>query len=899
MMAKPLSLAAALGLLAAACAPAEPGAAPETAAAPVGAVQATRAPRVTLFQHPYDPNDPVMRPAWRDPKAPASGIKADAAADYQASHPELFAITAPPAHFATIRPMTEHEDMTALVVAYPSHMADSYYDNATATIVQIIRHAAEVAEVWVVTDSSSITGTLEGQVLAAGLAEATLNARVRFFVAPPVAGVPGMTVWFVDYGPMPIIDTLTHTYAFADFRYYPTRPVDDGVPTLLGRHLDDMLGQPGKATTYRAPVSVEGGTLLATTDGTCFTGSRQLVHMGAASDTESLPLPELQTQPQALELRQVWGDYLGCKDVVVLHSITDDGTGHIDMFMKVASDDTIIVGEYVEPFQSGVEATQALNRARLDGNAAFLEARGYTVERIVMPGHASDGAQKVPFTYLNSVLVNGLNLWPAFTFSSWTASRALAQSQWQAAMPGWEHVWIDAEQLSYWSGAIHCITRTIPAATPGLWVDDGVCTGQMCVAPAAGYGGECHPGGTTAEVCWGPEWLCSSNQCGGETCEGFCGGQHPSGCYCDEQCASEGDCCADVCEACSLSCPEPTGCGDVTGAGCCDGSELRYCDNKDELVTQGCGTSGCGWDPSGGSSGWHDCGFSGEDPTHLYPLQCPGTCTPDCAGKSCGTDGCGGTCGACPPPTDMCSTQATCQAGACVPGAPIDCDDGDTCNGAETCDAALGCVPGPPIDCDDGDACTSDACEAGTCVHEAQPDCCPETFSVALGSGGCKPSAYWVALANEACGSPAKVVELALGESCSPGRNAGAAVTCCATADCIDGAVGGPETCGPITYWKALAEQACAVAGMSLDTFVPGATCSWSRSNGASYTCCPAEGCIPGTLGGDGACWPESAWSAAAGEACAALGLTLEAFTLGPRCSRTRYGGASYDCCQP
>jgi hypothetical protein len=36
-----------------------------------------------------------------------------------------------------------------------------------------------------------------------------------------------------------------------------------------------------------------------------------------------------------------------------------------------------------------------------------------------------------------------------------------------------------------------------------------------------------------------------------------------------------------------------------------------------------------------------------------------------------------------------------------------DCDDGQFCNGAETCDTDTGtCLPGTPVDCDDGVGCT-------------------------------------------------------------------------------------------------------------------------------------------------------------------------------------------------
>ncbi|MBN2716324.1 MAG: hypothetical protein JXX14_10745, partial [Deltaproteobacteria bacterium] len=42
------------------------------------------------------------------------------------------------------------------------------------------------------------------------------------------------------------------------------------------------------------------------------------------------------------------------------------------------------------------------------------------------------------------------------------------------------------------------------------------------------------------------------------------------------------------------------------------------------------------------------------------------------------------------------------------------CDDGDACNGVETCDSATGCVAGTSLVCDDNDVCTSDSCDTAT-----------------------------------------------------------------------------------------------------------------------------------------------------------------------------------------
>lgn len=56
------------------------------------------------------------------------------------------------------------------------------------------------------------------------------------------------------------------------------------------------------------------------------------------------------------------------------------------------------------------------------------------------------------------------------------------------------------------------------------------------------------------------------------------------------------------------------------------------------------------------------------------------------------------------------------------------CDDGQVCNGVETCDIVEGfCLSGTPIVCNDGDPCTADHCTepAGVCESYTTPD--PET----------------------------------------------------------------------------------------------------------------------------------------------------------------------------
>ncbi len=131
---------------------------------------------------------------------------------------------------------------------------------------------------------------------------------------------------------------------------------------------------------------------------------------------------------------------------------------------------------------------------------------------------------------------------------------------------------------------------------------------------------------------------CAGKTCGDDGCGGSCGS-------CDAgQTCNAGQCVADG---------GGTGaCGDITTKGTCDGNTLKYCSGG-EIKTYDCTAFSkvCGYDDQ---FDWFDC------------IEDPDTCTPNCNGKSCGSDGCGGSCGTCPS-GQSCNGSGQCQAdgGAC------------------------------------------------------------------------------------------------------------------------------------------------------------------------------------------------------------------------------------------
>ena len=92
------------------------------------------------------------------------------------------------------------------------------------------------------------------------------------------------------------------------------------------------------------------------------------------------------------------------------------------------------------------------------------------------------------------------------------------------------------------------------------------------------------------------------------------------------------------------------------------------------------------------------------------------------------TNACGGNCTTAADCDDgnPCNGTETCGAsGVCAHGVPVVCSDGNVCNGVETCNPATGtCVGGLPLSCNDGNPCTDDSCNPVTgCV--ATPNALP------------------------------------------------------------------------------------------------------------------------------------------------------------------------------
>jgi len=184
--------------------------------------------------------------------------------------------------------------------------------------------------------------------------------------------------------------------------------------------------------------------------------------------------------------------------------------------------------------------------------------------------------------------------------------------------------------------------------------------------------------------------------------------------------------------------------------------KTKDCDDKNPCTDDACNDGACAWTPNTAPCDDGNACTTGEfcEASACKPgaWSCACKVDGDCDDKNtCTVDACDA--GACKQvPVDIgtpcedgnaCTAGDACKAGACVPGALIDCDDGNLCT-TDGCKAESGCThgnnsvpctdsnvctlddvckdgacaPGTPLDCDDGNACTDDGCDkAAGCKH--------------------------------------------------------------------------------------------------------------------------------------------------------------------------------------
>ncbi len=347
-------------------------------------------------------------------------------------------ITTPP-NF-DVRTMAEWEEIQSLVITWTSY---------NQILREIVRHAKEECEVIIICSNPN---SVQNYLNNGGVDMTNVTLLVEDYD----------TVWMRDYGGNTVYSEDLDELVMVDWIYNRPRPDDDLVPEAVAA----LKGIPLYATTT-APYDLvnTGGNFMSDGFGTGFASKLVLDENDGTGDSNIF----YPTHSEA-EVDNIMQEFMGIDRYIKMDELPYDLIHHIDMHMKLLDEETLLVGEY-PPGQADGPQIEA-NIQYVLSNFTSMFGAPYKVIRVEMPPDADDmypdegsGWNTGDYrTFTNSVIVNKTILVPIYEeFYDTTALRI-----YEEAMPGYNVVGIDCNDIITASGALHCITKAVGVNDPLL-----------------------------------------------------------------------------------------------------------------------------------------------------------------------------------------------------------------------------------------------------------------------------------------------------------------------------------------------------------------------------------------------------------------------------------------------
>jgi agmatine deiminase len=317
--------------------------------------------------------------------------------------------------------LPEYAPMQGMLIAYEG-------SSAQKTVLAKMAAAATNygdAIVYCVVDSSSEIATATSNLQSEG----ANMSMVEF----PIKATD--TIWIRDYGPRYIYQNGVR--AIVDHNYNRPRNNDNSFSTFFGNYMSQCR--------YDHDLTHGGGNfhLDALGEG----------YLTRLINNENSNLSEAQIKTKFL-------DYQNLNTTIFDPFPTSvDSTQHLDMWMIVVDDNTVMISEW--PTQASSTQAQICDAA-----AITMAAKGFNVIRI--PALRTSGWSGVHYTYANAVIMNDCVMVPQFSNSAVAQYNAQALSIWQAACPGKTIVPINADAVVTSAGVLHCIMMHVPAASEAV-----------------------------------------------------------------------------------------------------------------------------------------------------------------------------------------------------------------------------------------------------------------------------------------------------------------------------------------------------------------------------------------------------------------------------------------------
>jgi agmatine deiminase len=226
---------------------------------------------------------------------------------------------------------------------------------------------------------------------------------------------------------------------------------DDQIPS----HIGNLLSVPSWTPHIPMP---DGQSRRVVLEG----GSIDVNGAGAMLTTEECLLSEVQQRNPGVsrqQLEQCFHDYLGIEQVLWLNRgiAGDDTHGHVDDIARFVDPHTIVAAVESNRADENHEPQQEnLDRLR---SARTLDGKPYRIVELPLPSPVIFEGQRLPASYANFYIANGLVLVPTFN----DPNDRIALNALAGLFPRHEIVGIHSGDFIWGLGAMHCMTQQQPA----------------------------------------------------------------------------------------------------------------------------------------------------------------------------------------------------------------------------------------------------------------------------------------------------------------------------------------------------------------------------------------------------------------------------------------------------
>jgi agmatine deiminase len=306
-----------------------------------------------------------------------------------------------------------------------------------AIFARMVRHLADHEEVHI-----NVAGPEMEQDVRRLMADTGADSGNVFFHYHPTNDA-----WCRDHGPIFLQrDAGPGDEVIVDWNFnawggkYPPFDLDDVIPTRIGVELGIPVVHPG--------IVMEGGSIEVNGRGTLLTTEACLLNRNRNPQLEQPAIEEY--------LRS----YFGVSHILWLGDgiVGDDTDGHVDDLTRFVDPTTVVTVVEDDPADPNYEPLQA-NLERLN-RMTDQDGRPLRVLTLPMPRPLYHDGQRLPASYANFYIANGIVLLPAYDPERDEQARSTLQS----LFPTREVIGIDCTDLVWGFGAFHCVTQQWPAS---------------------------------------------------------------------------------------------------------------------------------------------------------------------------------------------------------------------------------------------------------------------------------------------------------------------------------------------------------------------------------------------------------------------------------------------------